>query len=291
MQVTKGISDMAKKKERGPQYLPSALNTPMINYGEYYMNTKEKISTFFLAFIGGGFIGFVFYGNQFLDEEGNKTGATAIFNFILFIVVGLIACKIVFPMRRESLRSKRKVELRKQFRSMLEALAVSLSSGMNISDSLLSAYNDLKIEFSEDAYIVSEVKEMLDGVENNVPIENMIAFLGERSGIDDIKNFGVVFELCYRAGGNMKSIVRRTSDIISEKIEIEAEIETALTSNKSQFSVMMIIPIVLMCMMRFMMTGFAKSFATIPGVIAITIAVGIFIGAFKLGNKIMDIKG
>ncbi len=279
------------KKERGPQYLPSALNTPMINYGEYYMSTQEKLITFLIAFVGGGALGFVFYGNQFLDEEGNSTPATLICNLIIFVAVGLIACKFVFPMRRKSLLEKRRMDLRKQFRSLLEALAVSLSSGMNISDSLQSAYNDLKVEYSDEALIVTEVKEMLDGVENNVPIEDMIAFLGERSSIDDIKNFGIVFELCYRAGGNMKDIVRRTSDIISEKIEIEAEIETALTSNKSQFSIMMVIPVGLVLMMRFMMTGFAKSFATVPGVIAITIAIGFFIGAYVLGNKIMDVKG
>ena len=255
------------------------------------MSVKEKIVTFLLGFVGGGLLGLIFYGNQFLDEEGNATTATAIGNVIIFIGIGLIACKFIFPMRNDSLREKRRKDLRKQFRSFLEALAVSLSSGMNISDSLLSAYNDLKTEFSEDAYIVAEVKEMIDGMQNNIAIEDMMAALGERSSIEDIKNFGVVFELCYRAGGNMKDIVRRTSDIISEKIEIESEIETALTSNKSQFSVMMIIPVGLVFMMRFLMTGFAESFATIPGVIAITISVGIFIGAYKLGNKIMDIKG
>ena len=279
------------KKERGPQFIPSALNTPMINYNEYYMNIQEKILTFLIGFCGGGILGLIFYGNQFLDEEGHATRATAIGNVVIFIVIGLIACKFLFPMRTNSLREKRRKDLRKQFRSFLEALAVSLSSGMNMSDSLLSAHNDLITEFSDDAYIVAEIKEMIDGMQNNIPIEDMMAALGERSSIDDIKNFGVVFELCYRAGGNMKDIVRRTSDIISEKIEIESEIETALTSNKSQFTIMLIIPVGLVFMMRFMMTGFAESFATVPGVIAITIAVGIFIGAYKLGNKIMDIKG
>ena len=162
---------------------------------------------------------------------------------------------------------------------------------MNILDSLLTVYNDLKIEYSDDAYIVFEVKEMIDGMQNNIAIEDMMASLGERSSIDDVKNFGIVFELCYRAGGNMKDVVRRTSDIISEKIEIEAEIETALTSNKSQFTVMMVIPVGMVLMIRTMMPAFANSFATVPGVIAMTVAIGIFIGAYKLGTKITDIKG
>ena len=279
------------KKERGPQYIMSALNTPMINYNEYYMNGQEKFITFLIIFVGGGLVGLVFYGNQFLDEEGNTTPATMICNFILFVVIGLIAFKFFKTMRTEQLLTKRKKELRKQFRSFLETLAVSLSSGMNILDSLLSSYNDLKVEYSEDAYIVAEVKEMIDGMQNNVPIEDMMASLGERSSIEDVKNFGIVFELCYRAGGNMKEVVRRTSDIISEKIQIEAEIETALTSNKSQFSVMMVIPVVMVLMIRTMMTAFAKSFSTVPGVIAVSVAVAIFIGAYKLGTKLTDIKG
>ncbi len=279
------------KKERGPQYIMSALNTPMINYNEYYMNGQEKFITFLISFVGGGLVGLVFYGNQFLDEEGNTTPATMICNFILFVVIGLIAFKFFKTMRTEQLLTKRKKELRKQFRSFLETLAVSLSSGMNILDSLLSSYNDLKVEYTEDAYIVAEVKEMIDGMQNNVPIEDMMASLGERSSIEDVKNFGIVFELCYRAGGNMKEVVRRTSDIISEKIQIEAEIETALTSNKSQFSVMMVIPVVMVLMIRTMMTAFAKSFSTVPGVIAVSVAVAIFIGAYKLGTKLTDIKG
>ena len=88
-----------------------------------------------------------------------------------------------------------------------------------------------------------------------------------------------------------KDIVRRTSDIISEEIEIEGEIETALTSNKSQFSVMMFIPVGMVLMIRTMMSAFAKSFATVPGVIAMTVAIGIFVGAYALGQKIMNIKG
>ena len=258
------------KKVKGPQFIPSPLNTPMINYNEYYMSSKEKMLTCLFGFIGGGFIGLVFYGNQFLDEDGNSTLATMICNVVIFVLIGLIACKILLPMRTEQLRTKRIKALRKQFRSFLEALAVSLSSGMNIMDSLMSANNDLSVEYSNDAYIVAEIREMIAGMQNNIAIEDMMAFLGSRSSIEDIKNFGVVFELCYRAGGNMKDIVRRTSDIISEKIEIEAEIETALTSNKSQFTVMMIIPVVMVLMIRILMPAFSASFATPAGVIAVT---------------------
>lgn len=281
---------MAKKIQE-PQYINSALNTPMLNYKTYVMNGQEKIITFLLAFIVGGIVGLTFYGGQFRDTDGVVTTATSISNLITFILVGIAAWFIFYPMRCQQLKNKRKKELTQQFRSLLEALAVSLSSGMNMSESLVSAYNDLKIEYSENAYIISEVKEMIDGIQNNIPIEDMMKSLGERSEIEDIKNFGTVFEICYRAGGNMKDIVRRTNNIISEKIEISNEIETALASNKSQFSAMMVIPVVLMLMLRMMSSSFSASFATIPGIISITIAIGLFFAAYKLGQKIMNIKG
>lgn len=281
---------MAKKVEE-PQYIMSALNTPMLNYKIYIMSGQEKIVTFLIAFIVGGIVGLTFYGGQFRDADGMTTTATQISNFVIFVVVGIIANFFFFPIRTRQLHDKRRMQLTQQFRSLLETLAVSLSSGMNIPESLMGAYNDLKMEYSDSAYIVAEVKEMIDGIQNNVPIENMMASLGERSQIDDIKNFGIVFDICYRAGGNMKDIVRRTNIIISEKIEIGEEIETALASNKTQFNAMMVIPVVLILLLRLMSSSFAASFATIPGVIAITIAIGLFFAAYKLGQKIMDIKG
>lgn len=281
---------MAKKVQE-PQYIMSALNTPMLNYKIYVMNRQEKMVTFLLSFVVGGIVGLTFYGGQFRDVDGIATTATTISNIIIFVLVGVAAGFIFYPIRCKQLQDKRRMELTQQFRSLLETLAVSLSSGMNMSESLMGAYNDLKIEYSETAYIVTEVKEMLDGIQNNIPIEDMMVSLGERSQIDDIKNFGIVFEICYRAGGNMKDIVRRTNSIISEKIEISEEIETVLASNKSQFTAMMVIPVIMMLLLRMMSSSFAASFSTVPGIIAITIAIGLFYVAYRLGQKIMDIKG
>lgn len=279
------------KKVQEPQYIMSALNTPMLNCKKYYMNVQEKIFTFLLAFVGGGIVGLAFYGGQFRDADGIATSATSISNIVIFVVSGIVAWFIIYPIRSKQLQEKRKQELTRQFCGFLEALTVSLSSGMNMSESLVSVYDDLKAEYSESAYIVIEVKEMLDGIQNNVPIEDMMISLGERSQIEDIKNFGVVFEICYRAGGNMKDVVQRTNTIISTKTEIAEEIETALSSNKSQFTAMMVIPVIMMLLLRLMSSSFAASFATAPGIIAITFSMGLFYCAYKLGQKIMDVKG
>lgn len=279
------------KKIKEPQYIMSALNTPMINYKTYIMNARQKLVTFLIAFIIGGIIGLTFYGGQFRDETGATTGASTVCDIVIFAVAGITVGFIFCPIRSRQLQRKRVRELTKQFRSMLESLAVALSSGMNMQEAMVSAYGDLKIEYSEKADIVKEVKEMIDGIQNNIPIESMLVSLGERSQIEDIKSFGVIFETCYRVGGNMKDVVRRTSNIISEKIQINEEIETALTSNKTQFTAMMVVPIVIVNMLRMMSRTFAVAFATLPGIIAMTVAIGMFFAAYKLGQKIMNVKG
>ena len=279
------------KKERIPQYVMSQLNTPMLNYRVYVIPTQKKIMLILGLFVIGGLLGQVFYGNLFLNSDGEMTKASYISNFVVFIIVGLIVKKVAYPMVLDRLKSKRKMELTNQFRSFLEAIAVSLSSGMNVPDALISANNDLRMEYSDDSYIVKEVQEMINGIQNNLSIEVMLKDFGARSEIIDIQNFSEVFAVGYRAGGNLKDIVRKTSDIIGDKIEMSAEIETAIASNKTQFDVMMIVPIVIIILLRTMSSQFAASFSTVAGVFATTVAIGIFVGAYKLGQKIMKIKG
>lgn len=282
---------MSKKKEKMPQYVSSELNTPMLNYRVYKMSKKESLLTILASYIVGGSVGLVFYGGQFLTEEGLSTHATKVWNIVLFLIIGAIVSAVFYPIRQKQLKVKRKQKLTNQFRSFLDSLAVSLSSGMNMSEALNSTLNDLKGEYSEDAYIVKETEELLNGINNNIPIERMMKFFGERSEIEDIKNFGEVFAVSYKAGGNLKDVVRKTNEIISEKIEINSEIETALSSNTMQFKIIMVIPVVIILMMRFMSTSFAKSFATPVGIFSVTISIGIFFSAYKIGIKIMDVKG
>lgn len=279
------------KKERIPQYVMSQLNTPMLNYRVYVIPAQKKIMLILGLFVIGGLLGQVFYGNLFLNSDGEMTKASYISNFVVFIIVGLIVIKVAYPMVLDRLKSKRKMELTNQFRSFLEAIAVSLSSGMNVPDALISANNDLRMEYSDDSYIVKEVQEMINGIQNNLSIEVMLKDFGARSEIIDIQNFSEVFAVGYRAGGNLKDIVRKTSDIIDDKIEMSAEIETAIASNKTQFDVMMIVPIVIIILLRTMSSQFAASFSTVAGVFATTVAIGIFVGAYKLGQKIMKITG
>lgn len=281
---------MAKKQIVEPAYKESPINNPVLNYKVYKMSGLEKfIYKLFLLVIGGA-VGQVFYGGLF-KINGEATTATYISNIIVFFLVGMITIKQALPILNERLRRKRNDKLKSQFRDFLSAFSTALSSGMNANNAILNAHKDLEGQYSSEALIVKEVSEMVACLKNNIPLEHSIIDFGERSDNEDIGNFATVYKTCIQQGGNLKEVVRRTSDIISDKMVIAEEIETKLTSNKMQMNVMIVIPIFVVAMMKGMSSDFGESLTSIIGVISITISIGIFVAAYKIGQKIMNIKG
>lgn len=279
-----------EKKEKESQYLLSATKSRVLDYRVYVMSFFIKILVSIALIVIGGLVGLIFYGGLF-KNNGKYTLFTYVSNLIIFLLIGLIARKIFLPVVINVLKNRRIKMLKLQFRDFLYSLSNSLSSGMNVNDSLINSYNDLKIQYSEDAYIVKEVREMINGINNNISIEDMLKDFGNRSSVDDISNFATVFETAYRTGGNIKDIVRRTAEIIGEKMLIAEEIQTKITSNKLQMQVMNVIPIFIILMLRFLSSEFADAFASFIGVICMTIGIILFVIAYVVGQKIMDIKG
>lgn len=278
------------KKEKEPQYYTSATNMPVLNYKVYYMSKLEKSMYFLLAFLVGAAVGYLFYGGLAKDEYGNATMATYILDFIVCVGVGGFAGKFFVPICTKTLQEKNVEKLRTQFRDMLDSLTTSLNAGMNVTDSFLNVYEDMKVQYDENAFIIKELEVIIAGIHNNIDIEDVLMDLGERSGIDDIKSFANVFKLSYRKGGNLKEIIRNTHSIISEKMEIEEDIKSMVSSNKMEQNMMTVMPVGIVGMIKLMSGDFGANFATGIGIISTTIGVVIFIISYVLGKSILDIK-
>ena len=199
-----------EKKVLEPQYYTSRINTSTYNYKVYYMSVPEKIINVLIAFVIGACIGYLFYGGIGKDEYGQATTVTYCLNVIIPVIVGVIAVKLYIPVRIQSIIKKQKNQLNKQFRDMLEALSTSLGAGKNVIDSFRSVYDDMKMQYEDGAYIISELELLLSGMDNNIDIEDLLLDFGERSGNEDIESFAKVFQICYRKGGNIKDTVRST---------------------------------------------------------------------------------
>lgn len=279
-----------EKKVLEPQYYVSATNIPTYNYKVYYMKPMEKVLYFIIAFIVGAAVGYLFYGGLAKDEFGNATVLTWILNISISGIVGTVAGIAFIPMRTEQIIDKQRRKLNLQFRDMLEALNTSLGAGKNVVDSFHSVYDDLKVQYDEGAYILKELEVILSGMANNVDIEDLLYDFGVRSGIEDIVSFANVFKICYRKGGNIKDTIRSTHNILSDKMEINEDIETIVTSNKTEQNIMIMMPVMLIAMIKMMSPDFAANFTTVSGILSTTVAIVMFVAAYFVGKAVLNIK-
>ncbi len=283
---------MGKKKkiQKEPLYEVSGTNRRMINYKVYRMSANEKVLYFILAFVIGAAVAYLFYGGIGKDDYGKATAVTYICDIVIMAFVGLVAGRLFMPIRKEQIISARKNKLRTQFIDLLDSLATSISSGKNVPNAFVAAREDLLVQYQPDAYIVQEVDNIISGIQNNLDVGAMLLNFGERSGIQDIRTFGRVFETAYSKGANLKDVIRNSHMILSNKCEIEIEIETKVASNKNEQNIMIIMPIILVGMLKMSGGDFAENFTTPMGIVCTTIAIIAFVVAYFLGRKILKIE-
>lgn len=280
---------MSKNKEKEPQFILSPLNNKMINYAEYYMSFAEKISYFLITFVIGGIVGLVFYGGLF-KSDGEATMATYISNLVVFCIIGGIAAKFFVPAIRNNLKVKRDKKLAKQFMDLLEGLSTSLTAGNTVNDAFINARTDMQGQYSEKDMITQELSEIISGLNNGKTLEEMLTSFGKRSCSEDIENFSNVMSNCYRLGGNFRDVIRKTRNIISDKMAISDEIDTKLASNKLQHNAMCIMPIILVLMLKVSNPAFASNLTSGLGVFVTTIAIALFVASYFWGRKIINIR-
>lgn len=276
------------RKEKEPAYYESVLKTPVKNYRVYIMPKVEEIVVTVLLFAVGAFVGYIFYGGLF-KVEGIPTTATYISDVAIMAATGVLSRLVLMPAVVQYRVNQQKKALRNQFRDFLDAFVASLSAGKNVSEGITETNKDLAVQYGSDCFMCKELNEMEAAQNNNVRIEVMLKDLGRRSDTEDIADFGDVFEIAYRQGANLKETARKTYNIINDKMSISEEIETKLTSNKTQFYIMMCTPMIVVAMLRFTNESFAANFATPTGILAVTIGIGCMIAAFLLGKKILDV--
>ena len=283
----------APKKQKAPPP-PALLENPlknwMPNYVTYQMNAWERMSAAVLAFLAGGVCSQVFYGGLF-RQDGENTMMTYISAVIFIVLVGAAAVKVYLPMRAQQLCRKRQHTLSVQFRDMLESLTTSLAAGDTVHQAFEAAYGDLCLQYGEGADLSREIQQVLLAPKSGLTIEVMLQDFARRSGLEDIESFANVFTVCYSTGGNMKDVMRRTHDVITDKMAIADEIRTKLSANKLELNVITLAPIFLMLLLRTTNQSFAEKFATAGGVVCITIAIAIFVAAYRMGQKIVEIGG
>lgn len=196
---------------------------------------------------------------------------------IVSVVGGLILAVFQEKNYSKSVTRKRQKKLRLQFKEFLDVITISVSggAGRSIENAVEDSLTELRMMFNEDSDIVREIELIVNDYKHaGIPIADGFAELGERSEIDDIVSFATVFKTIGGKTSDFDYIITQTRDIIKDKVEITMEIETSISSAKTEAYMMLVLPLVLIVMMSTMGSDFMGSlFTTLIGRAAATVGV------------------
>jgi len=186
---------------------------------------------------------------------------------------------------------KRKLKLRVQFFDLLEAMAVSMRAGNPLLGSLQSAREDLILIYPEDSDIITELDVIIGRFNNAVPLSEAFADFAERSGLEDIASFASIYATIEGKSSRADEIVRETQQIIADKMEIEMEIDTLMTAAKSEVTIMLFMPLIILGVIGYAGAGFMDAiYTTGAGRVVSTGGLVVFVASFIMARKFSNVK-
>lgn len=244
------------------------------NYDIYLMDVQEKITTFTKSFLVLFLAAYIFYQD------------------ILFSLMFALLAFFSKSYMVKYLVIRRKMELIYQFRDALYSMSSSISSGKQMPHAITDTQRNLKLLYSEDDYIVKEFNFMVKRIEEtNETLEEIITDFAERTGIEDIRNFADVYVTCRTTGGDLESIIRKTSDVIIEKINIKREIHSIITQKKYEAKILTAMPFIVILFLSIISPGYLHSmYNTLLGRFIMTIGLIAIGAAYKWSSVITDIE-
>lgn len=245
-----------------------------IHYDEYRLSIKQKIGSSAAAALVLFFIGLLFY----------KHPAAG-------IVISLFG--LLYPrLYRRLLIRRRKDELNRQFKQALYAISSSLSAGKSVENAFQDAAVDMRLLYRDErVYIVDELERIGRKLENGETIERALLDFAGRAGLEDIRNFCDVVSTCKRSGGNLMKVVRRTSDMIGEKMELQQEIIVLLAQKRFESKVLICAPAAVVALLGLSSPDYmAPLYGNPAGIAIMSFALVMLIGAGALTSKLMNIK-
>ena len=244
-----------------------------MDYGRYQFQKKEELWCIAVAGIISALAAWLLYKSVF----------------------GMIVMFVIYPFYRKNYRETRiqrqQSELVGQFKDMVLSVSAALLSGYAIENAWREAEKEICELYGEHSYMAIELKDMNAGIRMNQPVEQLFYEFALRSGSEDIMNFSEVFRFAKRSGGNFGKILYRAAMRISEKQEIEQEIQTVIAGKRMEQAVMNIIPIGMLGYLNMTSGDFMEPlYGNLFGVVVMTGAFIAYLGGFFLSKRMMQIK-
>ncbi len=175
-----------------------------------------------------------------------------------------------------------------QFRECIRCVSQSLKAGYAVENAFKESVSDMKMLFGTGSMIYEEIEYIRRGLVINIPLEELLEDLADRSGSNAIKQFAGVFAIAKRSGGSLPEIIRTSSDLIGTEIEARQELYTVLAGRRMEQNIMKVMPFGILVYIGLTNPGyFDPLYGNITGVIVMTLLLGVYLTGYVLGDHIM----
>lgn len=198
--------------------------------GESYMKMSTwKVVAVCLACM---LIGYVFFQNIFFSLISGG--------------IGLLYPRVVFNRQREKLK---KVFIL-QFRDAMISISNSLKAGSSLQTAFNRCYTDLQKQFKKEKLtpILTEFEKINTDFQFGVPVEEALQKFKERNPYEEVQQFIDGTLITKSKGGNLTEVIGNITEMITDKITIQQEIELATAQKKMEARILTFFPIVLVLM-------------------------------------------
>ena len=191
----------------------------------------------------------------------------------------------------EHCSEKKKNQFREEFKDSMQMMASALNTGYSVENAIRETMKDLGRLYSKDSRIIKEFQKIMNQLEMNLPVEHALNQLQNNVKQEDVDSFVTVFSAAKRMGGDSIEILKTTARTISEKIEVEKEIQTMLGAKELEFKIMSIIPFGIILYMRLTFSDFMNVlYGNLLGIGIMSSCLAIYFFAYMLGRRIIKIE-
>ena len=245
----------------------------MTDYREYRLSVKERIVVILLYVVLAETISLLFY-DSFIPG-----------------IVGTPGC-ILFMRGYAGMRCRqRQRKLNMEFKELLLSLSANMAAGYSLERSFVPAYQELESIYQGRGYIQEETHLIIRGIEMRTDVVALLQDLGERSGLDDIREFARVTRVAKGTGGNLIGMMKKMVEAMEGRIAVEEEIETMITSKKLEQNIMSAMPFAIVLYMRVCNPGYMDAlYGNIPGITAMSVCLLLIYVSIRWGRHIIDIQ-
>jgi tight adherence protein B len=246
----------------------------MMDYTSYMLSPQQ--------FWGSMAVGIGFAFVLFYEFYQSLTAA------VILASVGVILPRIY----RASLLAKRRARLQLQFKEALYSVTSSLAAGRSVENAFIAAEADLQLLYpGGSAHIVREFAAIRYRMMNGETLENGLRQFADRAKLEDLTQFVDVFSTCKRTGGDLVEVIRRTAQVIGEKLDTHQEIAVMMAQKKFESRIIIIAPFVFVGGLNLVSPDYMMPLYSGPmGYILLTGLMAGFAGCGVLINKIMTIR-